>query len=78
VGHTGREPVERPFPVGCTTPVLGGLCINKTTTDPVRLHIQLSEMLHQQAVDEDVTPADPSQEDQIKTMFENERNRNLT
>jgi hypothetical protein len=35
-------------------------------------------MLHQQAVDEDVTPADPSQEDQIKTMFENERNRNLT
>ena len=25
VGHTGREPVKLPFPVGCTTPVLGGL-----------------------------------------------------
>ena len=24
-GHTGREPVKLPFPVGCTTPVLGGL-----------------------------------------------------
>ena len=28
VGHTGREPAELPFPVGCTTPVLGGLCVN--------------------------------------------------
>ena len=35
-GHTGGEPVKRPFPVGCTTPVLGGLCVNKTVKRPRR------------------------------------------
>ena len=24
VGHTGDEPVEHPFSMGCTSPVLGG------------------------------------------------------
>jgi hypothetical protein len=28
VGHTGHDPVELPFPVGCTTPVLGGPCVS--------------------------------------------------
>jgi hypothetical protein len=36
VGHTGREPVKLPFPMGCTTPVLGGLCVDRTTEPPGR------------------------------------------
>jgi len=36
VGHTGREPVKLPFPVGCTTPVLGGLWQILLLTRPLK------------------------------------------
>jgi hypothetical protein len=35
-------------------------------------------MFHQQTVDEDITPADAAQEDQVNTILEKKRNRNIT
>jgi hypothetical protein len=36
VGHTGHDPVKLPFPVGCTTPVLGGLYVNVASYKTVK------------------------------------------